>query len=194
MAGVRKVLAAAAATAPVLAGTGAAPALAAPSAPGETAVPEAGGVYYTWQNRGDGLYLHVVGASKANSAAVNVAAKSGTCAEHGSTNTQCAEVWSRVSTGYAHEFAYKNINSGKCLDDPEDEPNVGAVQYSCGTYQVQRRWIYAGYISVNNGHNDEIYNAAGTLAGDAGHWLCVSGTNVHVGYNGGAPSIACGWQ
>jgi len=37
------------------------------------------------------------------------------------------------------------------------------------------------------------YNANGSPL-DGLYWLCVSGTNVNVGYKGGTPSIMCGWQ
>jgi len=198
MAGVSKTLAAVTAAAPVLAGMGAAPALAATSASGDASTPsviccEGAGHYVTWQNRADALYLHVKGSSTANSAAVNVYEKTGSCAQHGVTDTTCSEEWSQISTAYANQFAFQNVNSGLCLDDPEDKADVGAVQYSCGTFPIQRRWKYTGYIGTGTTDNDVLYNANGS-AGDGLYWLCVSGTNVNIGYNGGTPSITCGWQ
>jgi hypothetical protein len=191
MAGARKTLAlVAAAATPVVAG--AAPALAAPSAAGEPApIPCCGGSghYVTWENRQLHLYLHVKGGSTANSAPINVYGKSGSCAEHGAVNTQCQEEWSQVSTGYAHEFAYANINSGLCLDDPDGKDYVGAVQYSCGTFPVQRRWDYITSYPRS-------YILHGANGSSPGYWLCVeSNDNVSLGnaMNGLANDV-CGWS
>jgi hypothetical protein len=134
---------------PVLAAGGATPALAAGTpahghddAAKPAATPDTPH-YVTWENGHAAEYLHVKGASKDNSAAVNVYTGSGTCAEHGAKNLQCPEEWQQISTGYAHWFAYMNVNAnGKCLDDPEDEL-ADAVIYSCGNYPVQRRWRYS---------------------------------------------------
>jgi hypothetical protein len=197
MAAVRKSIAVLAVATPVLTGAGAAPALAATSArvgDSPSVIPCCGGEgdYVTWENRQTDLYLHVKGGSKSNSAPINVYGKSGSCAEHGEVNTQCQEVWSQVSTGYAHQFAYANANSGLCLDDPEDESYVGAVQYSCGDFPVQRRWIY-GHMSNQPDTSVILHNANGS---SPGYWLCVNnsdGVSLGNAMNGGA-SMVCGWS
>jgi len=109
---------------------------------------DGGGYYVTWQNQSNDEYLHVVEGSKSNSAEVNTYTGTGSCAEHGTTDVQCQKVWSQISTGYANYFAFANVNSGKCLDDPEDEAGQVPVQYSCGTYLVQRRWEYTTTHSI----------------------------------------------
>ena len=168
MALLRKTLVAATA-APTLIATGASTAMAANDAPGSGHGPgvvpccDGRGHVVTWQNQNTDDYLHVAGASKANSAVVNTSPGSGSCKPHGATDLQCAEEWSQVSTAYAHEFAFANINSGLCLDDPEDKNGQVPVQYSCGTFPVQRRWEYT---TTHSSQGKDFYNVLQDNAGD----------------------------
>jgi hypothetical protein len=146
MSGLRNTLVTVTTTAPVLAAiTAATPAMAGVTTDGggsrPAPTPPPGGHYVTWKNGHNGEYLHVKGGSKSNSAVINTYTGSGSCAEHGEVDLQCEEEWSQISTGYAHEFAYANINSGLCLDDGENALTT-PTQYSCGTYPENKRWIY----------------------------------------------------
>jgi hypothetical protein len=161
--------------APALIATGAANAMAATDAPAArppSVIPCCGGtaVIVTWQNQNTDDYLHVAGASKGNSADVNTAAGSGSCSRHGHTDLQCAEEWSQLSTNYAHEFAFANVNSGLCLDDPEDKAGQVPVQYSCGAFPVQRRWEYT---TTHSSGGKDFYNVLQDNAGD----ICAPANN-----------------
>jgi hypothetical protein len=132
--------------APLLAAGSAAPALAATGphpagAAGPRATPDTP-TYVSWENQWSAKFMHVKGGSTANNAVVNVDSDDGSCAHHGSANLGCDEEWQQISTGYAHEFAYKNVNSGKCLTDDQDLLGAPILQYSCGSYPDQRRWTY----------------------------------------------------
>lgn len=147
-------------SAPLLAVGGAGPALAAsaaPHTPQEASQPQAGKSegYDSWQNQWSAKYLHVKGGGTANGDIVNVDTDDGSCTHHGSANLGCDEEWQQLSTGYAHEFAYKNVNSGLCLSDDNDLIDEAPIQYSCGTYPVQRRWEY-GDISPGGGPIDTL--------------------------------------
>src|SRR6202046_3856205 len=127
------------AAAPLLVAPGAAPARAALK-------------YDSWKNGWRAESLHVNGASKGQSAIVNTYTDDGSCADHGSANLGCDEEWQQISTGYAHEFVYENVNSGKCLTDGEDLQDQTATQYTCGsTYPVQRRWTYTVATPIGDG-------------------------------------------
>jgi hypothetical protein len=131
--------------APLLAAGGAGPALAVtatPNSPQQPGAPQAPAavIYDSWQNQWSAKYLHAVG-NGANGNLVNVNTDDGSCA-HGPNNLGCNEEWQQLSTGFAHEWAYKNVFSGKCLSDDNDLINEAPIQYSCGNLPVQRRWHY----------------------------------------------------
>jgi hypothetical protein len=154
-----------------------------------------GATIYTWQNQHSALYLHVQGDSTANSAAVNVYERTGTCANHGATNTNCAEEWQVLDTGHGNEFAYANVNSGLCLSDPNDAENVGAIQYSCGAYPVQRRWTYdysspGGPFFYPGLYDETASGQLGFLCQDAGS---ADPEPVRVMSTGGNTPGALGW-
>jgi hypothetical protein len=145
MARLRRTVAAVTAAAPVLVAT-AGSALAGQNAhgagtPTPDVLPPPGGHYVTWQNQHNAEYLHVKDGSKSNSAVINTYTGSGSCEYHGETDLQCPEEWSQVSTAYAHEFGFVNINSGLCLDDGENAFTT-PTQYSCGTFAENKRWTY----------------------------------------------------
>jgi hypothetical protein len=168
---VRRTLAAVAAAAPVLATYAAGPALAATNASRSSsgaarpdcigpavksaakAAPRSpdvcGLTYDSWQNGYDNQYLHVAGSppSTSNGGLIDTYKGTGSCAEHGSSDENCAEEWAQLSTGHASQYAYENANSGLCLSDPNSEKSseldpVQLIQYTCGTYPANRRWIY----------------------------------------------------
>jgi hypothetical protein len=180
----RKALAATAMAVPVLA-TAAGPALAGTSpnagAPAKPDVPCCGGAGQTdtWANNATNNYLHVKGGSKANSAVINTYTGTGTCArQHGAKNLQCAEEWSQISTAYAHQFVYANVNSGKCLDDGENKIGIVPSQYSCGTYPPNMRWIHATFDYWNGFTNITYYNALYTAYGTEDRVLCAYSTGA----------------
>jgi hypothetical protein len=74
-------------------------------------------------------------------------------------NLGCDEEWQQISTGYAHQFEYNNVNSGKCLSDDQDLLNAPIIQYSCGSYPDQRRWTYRD-TSPGGGPIDVLYDSA----------------------------------
>jgi len=154
------------AAAPLLAAGGAGPALAAAAAPNSSQHPgdpqaPAAAKYDSWQDQWSAKYLHVKGT--ANGDIVNVAADDGSCADHGSANLGCDEEWQQLSTGYAHQFAYKNVNSGLCLSDDNDLMYEAPIQYTCGAYPVQRRWTY-GATSPGGGPLDLLLVSSETAA------------------------------
>jgi hypothetical protein len=176
MSAIRRTLVTAAA--PLLAAGAGAPAALAATAQehgsGAAATPQIPAVakYVTWKNGATKDYLHVKGGSKGNSADINVYTGSGSCSDHGATDLQCAEEWQQISTGYAHEFAFKNVNSGKCLDDGGDLFSSVATQYSCATngYPVQERWRYSS-ISPS-GFSGVLYDSAKGPEGPEHGYLC----------------------
>jgi len=201
MASLRRSLAAVGTAAPMLAAT-ASPALAATSADHGTTpvgrVPQVAccggsGHYVTWQNQNDFDYLHAT--STARSAAVNTAGGSGSCANHGVTDLQCAEEWSQISTGYSHQFEFANDYSGQCLIDGGNRAGITAQQYPCDD-AVNERWIYGSFA---NGNGFPVYNALYTAYGTHARVMCVGfeTTSVYV-YSGVNNSFAgdgnCDWQ
>ena len=172
-----KALIAVTAAAPVLAA--AAPAVAATTTDEGTSpqvLPPSGGHFVTWKNGTNGKYLHVVNASTANGALVNTYTGSGSCADHGATDVQCAEEWSQVSTGIAQEFAYVNANSGLCLSDPNSDYGVEPIQYSCGKFPTNKRWLYGNTYSGDAGPViGVLFGAAGNTEG--ARYMCVKGTS-----------------
>ena len=203
----RKALAATAIAAPVLV-TGAAPALAVshPSDPAKSDVPCCGGSgdYVTWQEYATNNYLHVKGASTANSAVINTYTGKGSCKYHGVKDVQCAEEWSQISTAYANEFAFANVNSGKCLDDGENKDGITPTQYSCGAFPDNMRWLYGTFDIWTGFTNVTFYNALYTAYGTHARVLCAysigaspnslyiddpSSTNYAAGGDG-----YCDWQ
>lgn len=204
MARFRKALAAVAIAAPVVSAAGAGPALAA-SPPKDAKVPAptpccgGNGVFVTWQVQANAQgYLHVKGAALGNSAVVNTYTGSGSCPAHGVTNVQCAEEWSKISTGYAHEFAYANDNTGKCLDDPEDKAGQTPVQYSCGTYPAQRRWQYT---TTHSTGGQTYFNVLQDNAGDiclqtaVGNIYSLAIVDIlHGDFPGDLSPLQCDWQ
>jgi len=162
--------------APLLAAA-ASPALAAAEThDGTTPTPEAspccaGGHYVTWDNHYAGLYLHVKANSTGKSAQINMYGGSGSCKYHGTTDLMCSEEWSQISTAYAHQFAYANINSGLCLDDGENKAGGSTVptQYSCADFPDNMRWIYG---TITNSAGSVYYNALYTAYGDHSRILC----------------------
>jgi hypothetical protein len=201
MARLRKTLAAVGTAAPLLAAT-ASPALAATNShdgktPAERipARPCCGGSghYVTWQDQNNGQYLHAT--STARSAVVNTAWAAGSCANHGATNLECSEEWSQISTGYAHQYAFANDYSGKCLIDGGNKTGITAQQYSCN-YTTNERWIYGSFANSNG---IGVYNALYTAYGTHARTMCVSigDANVYI-YGGISNALAgdgnCDWQ
>lgn len=189
--------------APLLAAA-ASPALAAADTQGGTgpspqASPCCGGSghFVTWQNQNTDDYLHVKGGSTGNSAEINTYTGSGTCADHGVTDLQCEEEWSQISTAYAHEFAYANVHSGKCLDDGENAITV-PTQYSCGDIPDNMRWIYATF-SVQN-PQFTVYNALYTAYGTHARVLCDDSAGsttlevTNIVSPGMAIELLCDWE
>lgn len=206
MARLSKVLATVAAGAPVLAAAGAAstPALAATPHGGKnspsTSCCNGGVTYYTWQNQFTGNYLHVVDNSAANSEPINTLEAEGSCAEHGVTDVRCSEEWEVLSTGYSGQYAYANVHSGLCLDDPNGDAGVQAIQYSCGAYPEQRRWFYgeAGGLAVPLSNNLDTAEGARYLCEEPGSaavyvysYQALFDLIYYSGYN---MYLRCSWQ
>jgi hypothetical protein len=148
----RKGLAAMAAAAPVLIAAGAAPALAVTAQHGGEASPDVipccgeSGHYVTWKSTIAGTYLEVEHAGLSNGDDIDVYKKNGSCEYHGTTDTNCNEVWDEIAISATHngydEFAYINANSGLCLAGGSDKVGAADYQYSCGDYPTTRRYIY----------------------------------------------------
>jgi len=125
---------------------------------------------YTWQNQGDGNYMEVQSSGTSNGDKIDVYKKTGSCAAHGATDTICNEEWYAISLGTNYdsvpEFAYMNVNSGLCLDDPGGGIGGHVEQWSCTTYPDTKRWLYDksysdqgptnGYFNLWNLDNAEI--------------------------------------
>ena len=116
----------------VLAAMAVASAPAASAAPGLVKSPEAAAtITWRWAN---GFYLQIRNAGTATG--VRAVIHSG----NGSARTQ---KWRAIILGN-HEFAFKNVKSGKCLNDPHPRQASGTVyvdQKPCGSYPNADRWF-----------------------------------------------------
>jgi hypothetical protein len=72
----------------------------------------------------------------------------------------------------SRQYAYENVNSGLCLSDPNSEGSweggpVQLIQYTCGAYPANRRWMYCNSGShpatmVNDATNEYMCRMADT--------------------------------
>ena len=139
-------------------------------------LPPSGGHFVTWKNGTNGKYLHVVNASTANGALVNTYTGSGSCADHGATDVQCAEEWSQVSTGIAQEFAYVNANSGLCLSDPNWTTVSSRFSIRVANFQRTNAGSMAIPIPGMLARSSvSFFGAAGNTEG--ARYMCVKGTS-----------------
>ena len=118
----------------------------------------------------DGQYLEIYHSGRSNNNWADVYPGNG-------TNTQ---KWTSIFLG-SGEYAFRNVNSGKCLEDPGYAVSGHVDQYTCGTYPDNTRWFENGnslhsYALQNVGNANSaaacVFNSRWVVLGAIGSGLC----------------------
>ena len=85
------------------------------------------------------------------------------------TNTQ---KWVSIFLG-SGEYAFRNVNSGKCLEDPGYALGAHVDQYTCGTYPDNVRWQenYSSALKAYSLTNVGIGNVQGACVFSSYRWV-----------------------